>query len=76
MITSRVCSRSIHSYNSIRHEKVALGMQNEPSFVDILAELKSQKVDIKEYVNNKISTLRQGSRCKYFSKFGIKEIQG
>lgn len=51
-------------------------MQNEPSFVDILAELKSQKVDIKEYVNNKISTLRQGSRCKYFSKFGIKEIQG
>uniref|UniRef100_A0A8W8KM72 CCHC-type domain-containing protein n=1 Tax=Magallana gigas TaxID=29159 RepID=A0A8W8KM72_MAGGI len=34
-------------------------MQNEPSIADVLAELKSQKEDIKEYVNNKISTLRQ-----------------
>lgn len=34
-------------------------MQNEPSTADVLAELKSQKEDIKEFVNNKISTLRQ-----------------
>ena len=34
-------------------------MQVEPSLSDVLAELKSQKEDIKEYVNNKISSLRQ-----------------
>lgn len=29
-------------------------MQKEPSLSDVLAELKSQNEDIKEYVNNKI----------------------
>lgn len=46
MITGRVCSSSIHSDDSGRYEKVALGMQNEPSIADVLAELKSQKEDI------------------------------
>lgn len=59
MITGRACSRSIQSEDSGRHEKVTLGMRNEPTIADVLAELKSQKEDIKKYVNCKISTLRQ-----------------
>jgi hypothetical protein len=34
-------------------------MLNEPSMADLLVELRSQKDDIKVYVNNKVSSLRQ-----------------
>ena len=58
-MTGRGYSNSNHSDDSGRHEKSLLSMQNEPSIADVLAELRSQKDDIKEYVNNKVSSLRQ-----------------
>lgn len=58
------CSICIHSRVYTLHGKVApsdwvdFGME-EPSISDLLAELKSQKEEIKELVNFKVSGLRE-----------------